>query len=61
MKQIAVWYKEVMDEVRKYKGMDTKEKMRENLRRFRADLPKLKKLKKIASEVKKLCREYPIS
>ncbi|KKQ36403.1 MAG: Serine hydroxymethyltransferase [Candidatus Roizmanbacteria bacterium GW2011_GWA2_37_7] len=60
MKKIAFWYKEVLDEVKQYQWPTNKEERRDQLKSFRKALPKIKRIRQIAKEVKNLCKKYPI-
>lgn len=60
MVRIAKWYFEVFEEVKNYKLPDEKEKRQEFMRNFRKEIEKNKKLLKIAGEVKKFCRAFPV-
>lgn len=60
MRQIAEWMFVVLKEVAIYKWPEEKSERIVQLRQFREDLPKNKKLAAIAKEVKSLCRKFPI-
>ena len=60
MKQIAKWIKIVVDEVSRYKLPANKAERREFMKGLRKEIQDNAKLKKIALEVKKLARRFPI-
>jgi len=50
----------VLDEVKQYQWPTNKEERRDQLKSFRKALPKIKRIRQIAKEVKNLCKKYPI-
>lgn len=60
MKQIAAWYKAVLDEIKPYTLPKNKEERQPYLKSFREDIKKNKKLKKIREQVRRFARKYPV-
>jgi len=60
MKQIAKWVSDVVERVGTQKVPEDDEQRRKTLKKFKADIVKDKFLLEIRSEVKKLCKKFPI-
>jgi glycine hydroxymethyltransferase len=60
MVKIGNWIADVVEEVKQFELPAEKEKRSAFLKEFRLEVQKNKKLKKIRTEVKKLCAEFPI-
>jgi glycine hydroxymethyltransferase len=60
MRRIAGWFFKVLKEVSIYQWPKEKTARIAQIREFRENLPKNKKLAKIAEEVKVLCRKFPL-
>ena len=60
MKKVAAWINETIEEVGKEKLPENKEERREFFKKFKTEVFKNKKLLKIASDVKSLCKNFPI-
>lgn len=60
MVKIAKWMNEVVEEAKKYQLPLEKEARRDFMRQFRIEIVKNKKLLDIASEVRELCKRFPL-
>lgn len=60
MKMIAGWICEVVDEIKECKVPEDKEERKEYLKKFKIFIKKNKRLKKIKSDIKKLCHKFPL-
>ncbi|KKR22102.1 MAG: Serine hydroxymethyltransferase [Candidatus Moranbacteria bacterium GW2011_GWA2_39_41] len=60
MKKIAGWIAEVMEEIKAFEFPENKEERIEALKKFKAYIGKNKKLKSIKSEIKNMCKKFPL-
>ncbi len=60
MTMIAGWIWEVINEIKKCKVPEGKEERKEYLKKFKILIGKNKRLKKIKSDIKKLCHKFPL-
>ena len=60
MKKIAEWISRAAEEIKQFNLPEDKEKIPEFLAKFRQNIQKNKKLARIKSEIKSLCKKFPV-
>ena len=60
MRMIAEWISQVIFEVKDYEMSDDKDERNEAIKKFREEITKNQKIKKIKKEVVELCKKFPL-